>query len=155
MLNADQVNIILDSLIDTFEQNVPTLSGMSVGAPEGVSLRSSYGSVILGALVTGPLEGKVTLIFDWDLAAQVVEGLTHIKQVSFDETAKRAIEGLFQQSLTAMTDELRAQGLDLEASLLPTLTDSSVLFGEEGECGAVRLPLHVPTGGFDLYLSFR
>lgn len=155
MLNAEQVNVILDSLIDTFEQKVPTLTGMSVGAPEGVSLRSSYGSVILGALLTGTLEGKLTLIFDWDLASQVVEGLTEVKQDNFDEASKRAIEGLFQQSLSVMTDGLRARGLELEASLLPTLTDSSVLFGEEGESGAVRLPLHAPTGGFDLYLSFK
>jgi hypothetical protein len=46
-------------------------------------------------------------------------------------------------------------GRGLEIYPLPTLVDTSVLLSEDGESGALRLPISGHGGSMSLYLAFK
>ena len=99
MLNADCVNQILDGILLTFEEKAPLLRSLTVGTPEGMAVRGTYGSIILGARVTGSVQGKITLILDWDLAGQIAKALTDSKLTELEDIPKQAVEGVFVECL--------------------------------------------------------
>ena len=154
MLDASQVNTILDSVLDTIEAQAPAVAPFSVGTPEGVVLRGAYGSVVLGALVSGDLDGKITIILEWDLVTEIVAGVAHAKIESFESEQRQWLYNLFGQATDQMARKLGTPDRKVTISALPMLVDSSVLFGREGELGAIRLPVSSATGNLDVYLAF-
>lgn len=155
MLNADQVNVILDAMFTTFDARVPNLTSLQVTQPEPVNSTGAYGSVILGALFTGGLEGKLTLAFDWAMAFQIAEAISGTKIEGFSDVAQQALIGMFQEAVQIMADRFAGAGVMLDIRILPTLVDTSVLLSEGGDGGAIRLPLQADQGAMNLYLSFK
>ena len=155
MLNAQEVNTILDSLLNTLEERVPTLRTLSIGNPELMKSAGTHGSIVLGALFTGSLDGKVTLVLEWTTGFQIAEEAGGLKVDSFSEEAQRAIESVFYEAAQKMASGFMEQGAGVEIFPLPTLLDTSVLLGEEGETGALRLPINAPSGNMNLYLAFK
>lgn len=155
MLNAKEVNIILESLIQCLEERAPALKPIAVEAPQGVTSQGTYGSVILGALLTGHLDGKITLTLEWTTALQIVEELTHTKLDTFNEGAQRALEGVFYETAQAIAAGLVAAGREVEIYPLPTLVDTSALLAEEGGVRTVRIGMFTKNAGtINLYLAF-
>lgn len=153
MLNAQEVNTLLESFYAVLENKVPSLGPLSVTEPAGVPTSGAYGSVILGALFTGDLEGKLTVTFDWETVYLIAEVLLQARSEGFGEESQRALENLFQETLNEVTERLRAEGRNVIARALPLLMDADVLLSEDGRPGAIRLTLTHETDRIQLYLA--
>lgn len=155
MLNADQVNLLLESLFTAFETRVPALAPLSVGKPAPVTTTGAYGSVILGALFKGDIEGKLTLTLEWETAFLVAEVVLNARSEGFNADAQKAVETVFLEAVSLMQDRLTALGHQVQISPLPLVMDMDVLLNEENHPGAIRLPLSHANDQFNLYLAFH
>ena len=154
MLNADQVNHIIESALSTIETRIPMSKQLAIGNPEAVKTSGAYGSVILGALFTGSAEGKLTVTMEWGTGFQVAEALAGVKIEGYNETAQQALEKLFQEILQTVANRFAEVGMQLDIRVLPTLVDTSVLLGEDGRPGAIKIPILMDSGAMNLFLAF-
>ena len=154
MLNAPQVNTILGELLSTLETRVTTLLPLAVTAPEVTRTPGVYGSVILGALFTGELDGKLTLTLEWVTAFMIAEEVTRTKIEGFTPEVQAAVETVFYEAAQGIASGLLAAGLQVEIRPLPTLVDTDVLLAEEGKPGAIKIPILHDAGVLNLFLSF-
>ncbi len=155
MLNAVEMNTILEGLFDVLEAKIPTLAPLTIGKLAPVMTTGAYGSVILGALFTGDLEGKLTLTLEWETAFLIAEVLLQSKAEGFSKESQEVVEGLFAEALRQVLQKFQSQGLNLEIHPLPLLTDADVLLSEQGNPGALRLSLSHATDEISLYFSIR
>jgi len=153
MLNANEVNSLLEAFFAVVETKVPALGPLSVSEPTAITTSGAYGSVILGALFTGDLEGKLTLTLDWETAYLIAEALTQTRSEGFGAESQRALEGLFQETLNDMGQRLLAVGRNTQARALPLLMDADVLLSEDGRPSAIRLALTHESDRLNLYLA--
>ena len=154
MLNADQVNTILEATLTTMEIRA-SMSPLSIGTPEAVRTPGAYGSVILGALFNGGIEGKLTVTMEWGAGFALAEAIVGSKIEGYSEVTQQALERLFQEILQTAANKLAETGHELDIRVLPTLVDTSVLLGEEGRTGALKFPIQAEVGVINLYLAFR
>jgi CheY-specific phosphatase CheX len=154
MLNAVEVNTIVESTLAAIEC-VPKMPQLSIGPPEAMPQPGAYGSLILGALFTGGLEGKLTMTLEWVTVFALAEALTNTRIEGFNEEAQQALESLFQAAVQGMADRFAELGVELDIRVMPTLVDTSVLLGEEGQRGSVKVPILLESGTINLFLAFK
>lgn len=154
MLNAPQVNTILGELLNALETQVATLRPLAISSPEVTRTPGVYGSVILGALFTGEIEGKLTLTLEWVTAFMIAEEVTRTKVEGFTPEVKEAVETVFLEAAQGIATGLLNAGMQVEIRPLPTLVDTDVLLGEEGKSNAIKIPITHDAGVLNLFLSF-
>ncbi len=153
MLNLDQVNQIINAALVTLETRVAVGKELSISNPEVIKTSGAYGSVILCALFTGGVEGRLTWTLDWGTSFAISEAISGQKADGFNEVTQQALEGLFHEFLQGVANALSESGLQLDIRVLPTLVDTSVLLSEDGNPGAIKIPLNMDGGNITLYLS--
>lgn len=154
MLNAREVNTILEAVLGTIEEKAKAVGKLNVGRPEAVKTAGTYASVVLGALFTGQLQGKMTLTMDWTTAFTIAEEMTQTKVESFNREVQTAVETVFTEAAARMTASFTGRGCKVNIHPIPTLVDSDALLAEEEKASAIRIPLETPAAALNLYLAF-
>lgn len=154
MLNVQQVNLILEALFKTLEEKVPSIAPLSVGTPEAVKTPGAYGSVVLSALFTGDLDGKLTLTLEWVIAFAIAGEITRQKVENFNTQVQNAVETVFYEGAQGIASGLATQGKTVEIRPLPTLVDTDVLLAEDNKHKPLKLPITAKGGLLNLYLAF-
>jgi CheY-specific phosphatase CheX len=154
LLNADQVNAILESFYQELENRLPAWKPLSLGNPEALSGGAS-GAFILSALFSGEQEGKLTLIYDWDTVFRVAGELLQTPVDTLDEQTQTALWNVFHACLQSIAVRFTEQGLSVNISPLPILSDACALLAEDHHTPVLKLPLQTRGGTLQLYLAFR
>lgn len=138
-----------------FEERSAQLKPLSVDPPEAVSSAGIYGAVVLTALITGDLDGKVTLTMDWTTAFLIAEDVLQAKVEGYNPQVQAAVESVFYDAAERIANHFAGAGLRLEIRPMPTITDTDVLLAEEdGARTAIKLPLTAASGAMNLFLAF-
>ena len=155
MLNLEQMNQIIGAALVTLETKLAPGKEFSIANPEVIKTSGAYGSVILCALFTGGVEGRLTWTMDWGTGFAIAEILSGKKVDGFNEVTQQALEGLFHEFLQSVANSLSESGLQLDIRVLPTLVDTSVLLSEDGNPGAIKIPINIENGSIILFLSLE
>ncbi len=155
-LNLEQVNQIISAGLGTFETKISPGKELSIGSPEVIKTSGAYGSVILCALFTGGVEGRLTWTMEWGAGFAIAEVLSGKKVDGFNEQTQQALEGLFHDFLQGVANGFSEKGTQLDIRVLPTLVDTSVLLSEDGNPGAIKIPFNLEGGSVvNLFLSLQ
>ena len=153
MLTLDQVNRMVFAALTTLETKVAVGKEIGIGTPEVIKTSGAYGSVILCALFTGGIEGRLTWTMEWGTGFAIAEALSGQKVDGFNEVTQQALEGLFHQFLQGAANGFSETGVQLDIRVLPTLVDTSVLLSEDGNPGAIKIPFNLDSGAVNLFLA--
>ena len=155
MLPAEQVNIFLESFYGHAGALHPKIEPIGLGTTELVKSRGSFGSVVLGALITGNIEGKLSLVLEWNTAMRTAEVLLGVPLETFTTDAFSSLEQFFHGYAENLANLFASHGHTIEIRIMPSLTDSHFLLGEEGVSATLKLPLQSSYGSLILFLSFE
>ncbi len=156
MLNLEQVNQIISAGLTTLETRTAPGKELEIGTPEVIKTSGAYGSVILCALFTGGVEGRLTWTMEWGTGFAIAEILSGKKVDGFNEQTQQALEGLFHDFLQGVANGFSEKGTQLDIRVLPTLVDTSVLLSEDGNPGAIKIPFNLEGGAVvNLFLSLH
>jgi chemotaxis protein CheY-P-specific phosphatase CheC len=154
LLNANQINSILNVFFDEIESRLPEWNGMSVGEISSVS-SGVHGPFMMSALISGEHEGKITLLLEWDTATKLAGDLLQKPIESFDEESKEIVESLFHETMNGIASTLNTASQNVEYNILPTLSNSTVLLAEDRSIPVVKIPIQTRTGVMQLFLGFK
>jgi hypothetical protein len=152
VLSAEHYNLILDPLLVTFERRVPSISPLSIAAPELFQATGTYGPVIAGCHFAGALKGKVTLITTWDTATELFKASGSNQDASADAAAE-FIEFSFRDALDIAEETLEKKGLSIETTFLPSLCDCHVLVWEISCVTPIIIRVFTPWQSMDLFIA--
>lgn len=150
MLQAVTVNKILDAIYEATEKRIPTHPPLGVGPAKWQQEPNRFGEVILGALCTGNLDGKITLSIPWQVANRMTG--SEPKQMESQKKIQSFLETLFIEATNSMGQRLGPG--QVKILTLPTLTDTHFLCQLENR-PTIQIPIHSPWGVWELYLSLK
>ena len=154
MLRADQINVVLDALHGALREKIPHLKSPVLGGMELVKTDGTYGSVAFGTLLAGDVDGKITVILEWETALKLATKVTKGKLDHFGDEAKGALEEALQRANEIMTTRFSEMGLKVDALQLPTLIDTNVLTALHKDRGVLKVQINTLWEPILLFFSF-
>ncbi|MBI4404248.1 MAG: hypothetical protein HY537_08810 [Deltaproteobacteria bacterium] len=155
MLAAKNVNAVVKAFLDAFEDKLPLLQPLSIGEPQRVRTQGVHGEIVLGALLLGDTEGKITFVWTWEGAFRFIEQLTQTKVDTYSESTQKILEELLASALQRLVVNFGQEGKKLQPYVLPTSVDASVLVSVRHDASAVKIPLLSAIGSVELILSME
>jgi len=154
MISAEDINTFLDALYCTVETRFPNAAPLGISTVEIPKAQGEYGAVVLGMLLVGQVDGKITLVFEWEPAVKMNQSIDDKKSDIFDERTQELLQDVLAETKIKALELYKERDRDVEIQPLPVLTDTNVLYGTLNH-SVVQINITSEWGPFQIYFSIE
>lgn len=155
VLNADQINAVLDALHQALKERLPRLREPAVESVEGFGGKGTYGSIAFGILLFGGVEAQITILLEWETARKLSSKLLGVPKLEFfSEDAQLVLEETMQSASDFIKRKLSAYVPEkIETATFPTCVEGNILLSHYPETEIVKVTIQTLWDPITLFVA--